>query len=192
MTVGELLDQIRYMINDRDKLEYTDNELINYLNQAQDYIANTCINHQYKGFLKTTTLTLTDGVATLPDDFVVESALYAGDPPRNLLPIAPGTPIEANSYVYRITGNQLESDQDTITLVYYSYPQQYFNTTDTINLPPQFINLLREITVFLALNRNEFNTSVEQQLSVLYEQKLLKLISNYGLATVPLNLPFWV
>ena len=190
MTVADLITQIRRAINDVGAIEYTDDELVDYINQAQDYITNTCINHQYKGFLKSITLTLTDGKVTLPSDFVVESAVLSGN--RNCLPVAPGEQTKQNSYTYKIIGNELYSDQSELTLIYYSYPSSYTQTTDTISLPNHFINLLKEISIYLALNRNEFDTRLEQQLSALYEQKLLKLISNYGLSTIPLNMPFMV
>ncbi|RMD45746.1 MAG: hypothetical protein D6831_02985, partial [Aquificota bacterium] len=70
MTVNDLISQIRQAVNDTDKIEYTDQELINYINQAQDYISNVCINNNFKGVLKQTDLTLTNDKAALPSDFV--------------------------------------------------------------------------------------------------------------------------
>ena len=188
MKVGDLITQIRAAINDTRKIEYTDDELIIYINQSQDYIANTAINAGYKGFLKTATLQLTDGEADLPSDFVRENAVLAGT--TRLLPIS--TTNLVTSSTYQIVGNKLKTQNDEVTLVYYAYPQQYLTVNDELQLPQHFINLLKEMTIFLALNRNEFNTGVEQQLSALYEQKLLRLIKNYGLWAIPRELPFEV
>jgi hypothetical protein len=188
--VKDFFEEVRFTINDVEKLEYTDNELLTYLNQAQDYIVNTCINHQYNRFLKTATLnTDTTSGQALPDDFVIEQSVYAGE--RELTPLTPDAVIKDGEPYYKIVGDKIYAGLSPITLTYYYHPERYTSYEQDLQLPRIFNNLLKEIVVFLALNRNEFNTSVEQQLAVLFEQKLLSLISAYGNGFIPLNLPFY-
>ena len=44
MTVEELLNYVRYQINDVDKVEYSDTELIGYVNEGLRFISNELKN----------------------------------------------------------------------------------------------------------------------------------------------------
>lgn len=188
MTAADLLLQVRYAINDLGKIEYSDDELLHYLNQAQDYIVNTAVNKGYKGLLKTATLNLINDSAQLPDDFIKEAVVIANG--KKLKPVPTGKQYDENTY--QIVGNLIYSKNAQVNLIYFYFPDLYKNLDDKISLPRTFWNLLKEITVYLSLNRNEFNTNFETQLSVLYEQKINDVISNYGFSDIPLNLPFRV
>lgn len=185
MKVADVLIQVREMINDTAKIEYSDDELLRILNRVQDYIADTCINKQFSRFLKTATLNSGD---SLPDDFVVEDGVFWKD--KKLKPVSPSAQIKQGELAYKLIGNKIEAGVSPLTLLYYAYPHHYKSLDDDLVLPPYFNNLLIEMVAFFALNRNEFNTSVEQSLSALFEQKLIRLISRYGFSKIPLNLPF--
>ena len=188
MRVGDLLQQIRYAINDTDKIEFSDAELINYINQAQDYISNVCINNAFKGLIKETDLTLIDGKTELPQDFVREYSVVANGYILKSLP----ADAEVDEYSYKIVGNSLYSQNDTVNLYYfYMYPA-YVSVNDELVIPNVFVNLIREIVTYLALNRTNINTSFELQLSKLYEDRILRVINSYGNSNIERPMPFVV
>ena len=63
MTVADLLKQVRYALNDTEGVEFSDSELINYLNQAKDYVVQSAVSKNFKGFVAYSELTLVDGKA---------------------------------------------------------------------------------------------------------------------------------
>ena len=188
MRVSDLLQQIRYAINDTDKIEFSDAELLNYINQAQDYISNICINNAFKGLIKETDLTLIDGKTELPQDFVREYSVVANGYILKSLP----ADAEVDEYSYKIVGNSLYSQNDTVNLYYfYMYPA-YVSVNDELVIPNVFVNLLREIAIYLALNRLEFNTAFETQLAQLFETRIIQVINSYGNSNVERPMPFIV
>ncbi len=188
MTVQDLINQIRYQINDTDKIEFTDGELLNYVNQAQDYISQVAINHRFKGLIKMSDLSLSDGKATLPEDFVREHKVKAGSRLLNSVSVSE----DVDVYSYKIIGNEIYSGNDQLTLYYfYMYPA-YIAMTDILKIPMIFENLIREMVVYLALNRTNINASFEVQLSKLYESKIIRIISNYGNSNLERPMPFVV
>ena len=188
MKVADFLIQVRRRINDTKKIEFTDDELIGYLNKAQDFIVDFAVNHDFAGFIKFVELSLENGSAQLPDGFIRVFKVVCGN--KELKPVPIGqTPIGSG---YFILGNEIYADCDKVGLYYFSDVPSYSSIDDTILLPRPFLNALQEIVVFLALNRLEYNTAVEQQLAVAFEKELLGIITDYGLSEIPLNLPFRV
>ncbi|WP_457641457.1 phage adaptor protein [Persephonella sp.] len=188
MTVSDLIQQVRYAVNDTDNVEYTDGELLNYVNQAQDYISNVCINNTFKGLINEVDLALTNNQVALPNDFVREYSVING---INILKSIPPD-AEPDAYSYKIVGKTLYSKNDTVKLYYfYKYPS-YVAVSDAVVVPDVFLNLLREIVIYLALNRTNINTGFEMKLSQLYEARLLEIISGYGYSNLERPMPFVV
>ena len=188
MRVSDLLHQIRYAINDNDKIEFSDAELLNYVNQAQDYISNVAINNAFKGLIKEVVLALTDGKAELPQDFAREYSVVANGYILKSLP----ADADVNEYSYKIIGNSLYSQNDTVKLYYFHMYPAYVSVNDELVIPNVFVNLLREIAIYLALNRTNINTSFELQLSKLYEDRILRVINSYGNSYIERPMPFVV
>ena len=186
MTIQDLINQIRYQVNDTDKIEYTDSELIEYINQAQNYISKIAINHRFKGLINQSDLSLSDGKATLPADFVKEHKVKAGGKLLKSVSVSEDVDI----YSYKIIGNEIYSGNEKITLYYFHFYPTYTVVTDTIQIPRIFENLLREIVIYLALNRTDINASFEIQLAKLYESKVLNIISSYGNSNLERPMPF--
>ncbi|WP_297452595.1 hypothetical protein [Persephonella sp.] len=188
MLVKDLFQQIRYAINDQDKIEFSDAELLNYVNQAQDYISNIAINNGFKGLLKETDLTLTNSQATLPSDFVREYSVTNG---MFILKSVPPD-AEVDEFSYKIIGRDLYSKNENLKLYYfYMYPA-YVSVNDELAIPNIFLNLLREIATYLALNRVNINTNFEVQLAQFFESRLLQVINNYGNSNIERPMPFVV
>jgi len=189
MTVEELLTQVRYQINDTDKVEYTDTELIGYVNDGLDFISKELIRLSSPVLLKYTTLSLTDGAADLPNDFVREEGVL--DSQGNLLKSYP--PIKpVDQYGYKIIGSKLYSNNTSVDLFYYAFYPKVSALTDTIPIPDYMVQLLKEIVIFLALNRNEFSLNVEQELLKVFASQVYDIAKMTGETYYERELPFKV
>jgi len=189
MTVEELLTQVRYQINDTDKVEYTDAELIGYVNDGLDFISKELIRLSSPVLLKYTTLSLTDGAADLPSDFVREEGVLdsQGNPLKSCPPIKP-----VDQYGYKIIGNKLYSNNTSVDLFYYAFYPKVSALTDTIPIPDYMVQLLKEIVIFLALNRNEFSLNVEQELLKVFASQVYDIAKMTGETYYERELPFKV
>jgi len=189
MTVEELLNYVRYQINDTDKVEYTDAELIGYVNDGLRFISNELIRLSSPILLKYTTLSLTDGVADLPSDFVREEGVLdsQGNPLESYPPIKP-----VDQYGYKIIGNKLYSNNESVDLFYYAPYSTVSALTDTIPVPDYMVQLLKEIVIFLALNRNEFSLNVEQELLKVFANQIYEIAKMVGGTYYERELPFQV
>lgn len=192
MTVQELLINVRYQINDTDAIEYSDAELISYVNEALRWISNVLISLSCPLLLKKVELTLTDGQASLPDDFVKDRAVTAVI--NGIETVLESKPPELgyDKYSYTIVGSTLYSDNDSVNLLYYAPYSSVASLTDELLIPDSITNLLQQIVVFLALNRNEFNTSVEQALMQNFYSQVALIASQLGNGQVEPNLPWTV
>jgi len=186
MTVQELLEQVRYQINDTDKAEYTDAELINYINDGLRFISNELIRIGSSLLLKKADLALTDGFVALPSDFVKEQAVL--DAQGNILKsLTPAEPL--SRYGYKIIGNTFYSNSDNITLYYFAPYSEVSTIASEIPVPDYMLGLLKEIVIFIALNRNEFSLSVEAELIKTFETQVLQL-ANIGRQNLEIIMPF--
>ncbi|ADO44949.1 hypothetical protein Hydth_0549 [Hydrogenobacter thermophilus TK-6] len=186
MTVAEAVLRLRTLLNDPQAIEFTDAELINYINQAQDYIVLSAVNLGFQGFLKNVNLTLTNDQALLPSDFIREYSVSANNYILNSVP----PDAEVTDKTYKIIGNTLYSKNASVSLYYFYSLPNYSNLSDTIQIPQIFNNLLFEICVYLAKNRIEVPNAFDVQLSSLYEQKIAQLVSAYGMSFIERPMPF--
>jgi len=186
MTVEELLTQVRYQINDIDKAEYSDDELINYINDGLRFIVNELIRIGSALWLKKINLTLKDDSTSLPSDFIKEQAVL--DSQGNILKsLAPAEPL--SQYGYKIIGNTLYSKNDKIEFIYFMDYPKVSSLTDSVRVPDYMLGLLKEIVIFLALNRNEFSLNVESDLIKTFESQILQL-ANIGKQNLEITMPF--
>lgn len=186
MTVKELLNYVRYQINDVDKVEYSDTELIGYVNEGLRFISNELIRLSSPLLLKKTTLELTDGEADLPSDFIKEEAVLNSQG-QALKSYPPSYPID--QYGYKILGNKLYSNNTSVDLIYYASYSSVSTLDSILPIPDYMVSLLREIVIFLALNRNEFSLNVEQELFKLFASQVYEL-AKVGSSYYERELPF--
>lgn len=185
MTVGELITAVRYDLNDTQKIEYSDAELIEYINRAQEWINQELIELGSHLVVKKASLELTNSTAPLPADFVKEYAVVARG---NVLESIP--PSDAlRDYTYKIYGSRIEAKADTVDLYYfYAFPK-YASANDVIVLPDVLMNILKYLTVLLAKNRIEVPAKLEASLI----QDLRKKLQSYaelGLTSISAVAPF--
>jgi len=187
ITVEEFLNQVRYQINDTDKVEYSDAELISYINEGLRFISNELIRLSSSLLLKKVNLELTNGEVSLPNDFVKEEAVLNSQ--GYVLKSYPYAK-SIDQYGYKIIGNKLYSDNTEITLFYYA-PYSFVSTlNDEISIPDYLLNLLKEIVVFLALNRNEYILTVEQRLFKIFVAQIYEIACSINNSFYERELPF--
>lgn len=141
MLVSAFLTKLRLRIRDEYKEEYTDDELISYLNDALAYWDSTRIVTSDPLRLKS--LIVNPNIA-VPLDF----AKWAGTYPVYI----------QNGTVYSVSGS-------SITCKYFAYSDSFTSTSDNINLPnPEIIVLLQLATIY-ALNKNQFDVTADTSLA---------------------------
>ena len=188
MKLSEFLAAVRYQLND-DGHEFSDGELIEYLNSVLLYLSETLASIGYRGIVKAVALDLVDGKAKLPDDFLFEEAVVSPDGVR-LYSAGIGESLQKGRY--SIIGDEIFAPYNSISLYYYARIPAVYELTADLPIKPEFENLVKEMVVYLALNRINVNTAFETQLATLFESKIREIASVYGWGNVPLVMPFKV
>ena len=192
MTVDEIITAARYRLNDNSAVEYSNNELMEYVNTAQQFI-NKFLMERDSGLIKdVVTLDTSSGSHALPSDFM--AICYVKDSNGYLVrhrdPASadgtteyfPGLYQWSSSGYYYIHGTDIYSNLDSIELCYYKMLDDNTATTDTIPLPDFFRNLLLEMVLIIAFNRNEFAVNIEELLMQQFSKAIISLIANYDFA----------
>ena len=132
-------------INDNAAVKYSDYNLIAALNSVLSIVYNTLSSSSNDLLTQEKTLTLTDGVAVLPDDFLSVVNVRGGD--YILTPQSKSKDVD--EYTYRIRGNNIYSANSTLKLAYKPYfVEVTYDTMETaLILPNYFSELLKKYTV---------------------------------------------
>lgn len=141
MLVSAFLTQLRFRIRDEFKVEYPDNELIGYLNDALAYWDSTRVVASDP--LRVKSLVVNPS-ASVPTNF----AKWAGTFP-----------------VYILGETVYTTEATPVTCKYYSYSDGYDELTDSINLANPEIVILLQLATIYALNRNQFDVSTDTSLA---------------------------
>jgi len=152
--VGKLFISIRKKIRDTTSIEYPDLELIDYLNDAIDYMSAYLIRIKDGETIKTATIDST-GIIAKPSDYdslVGAQMLYL-----------------ENDSIKTLSG-------DAATIRYYAMKQHVSSVSDIIPFKASIEPFLVQLTAIYALNRNEFNVTQDQALF----EKQLSLLQGGG------------
>ena len=151
-------------INDNAAVKYSDYNLIAALNSVLSIVYNTLSSSSNDLLTEETTLTLTDGAAALPDDFLSVVNVRGGD--YILTPQSKSKDVD--EYTYRIRGNYIYSANSTITLTYKPYfvEVEYHTMDDEMVLPNYFSELLKKYSVItLTGGINKQDSTIVQQVT---------------------------
>ncbi len=186
-TVEDFLSSVRYQINDTGAVEYSNDELIEYLNIAIRFLSSELIGISSHLLLKETTIALTDNMGDLPSDFIKEKAVLDADG-YTLYSAPPSATL--SQIIYKIIGDKIYSKASSpLTLYYFYFYPSVSAITDTLPTKDYMEDLLKEMVIFLALNRNEYSLSTEGQLLANFKDKVLSL-ANFGKQNLDRQLPF--
>ena len=166
MTPNDVFSRVRMApeINDNAAVKYSDYNLIAALNSVLSIVYNTLSSSSNDLLTQETTLTLTDGKAALPDDFLSVVNVRGG----NYVLTPQSKSKDVDEYTYRIRGNYIYSANSTITLTYKPYfvEVEYNTMDDEMVLPNYFSELLKKYSVITLVGGiNKQDSTIVQQVT---------------------------
>ncbi len=152
-TAGDIIKKSRYELHDMQGSEYGDEELLHYLADAVSMLSRLLIEARSTHSIRQTIVTISP--APLPDKFVAMAAYR----PEDLI----------------IIGNDIHCASLPCDITYYVEYDRPDRPGSVMDTPAVFHPLLAQMVTARALNRNEYNTSLEQQYIQLYTTEILKI-----------------
>ena len=156
-------------IADNAGVKYSDYNLIAALNSVLSIVYNTLSSSSNDLLTEETTITLTDGKAALPEDFLSVVNVRGG----NYVLTPQSKSNDVDEYSYRIRGNYIYSANSTLKMTYKPYFVEV--TYDTMEmdliLPNYFSELLKKYVVIVlqgGINKND-STIVQQVTDDVYK-----------------------
>lgn len=173
MTVEELLLDVRCSLNDNDILEFTDDELLRYLNSSLDFIENILVVNNSSLLLSS--MLLSNSSTVIPNDLLkiekVENSTGIN------IPFVAAKRNPTNSY--SIIGNTIYSNPANLTLYYYKSFSRYTTKSATINLYSQLIPIIKNYIIIKSLSRLDSDINYEQSELNKLSLMLENLIKDY-------------
>ena len=146
MLVSEAIEKIRRRINDEFDTGYTDEVLINYINDAKEYLSHALITKLNPELTK---------------NIVIDSAVV-NTVPRNFVKFAGGFPVRRQGNLFFITDTTLP----IVEVKYFFIPNDVLAVTD--NMPFQnndtYNMLIINLASIYALNQHEFDVNQDSAL----------------------------
>ena len=166
MTPNDVFSRVRMApeINDNAAVKYSDYNLIAALNSVLSIVYNTLSSSSNDLLTQETTLTLTDGKAALPEDFLSVVNVRGG----NYVLTPQSKSKDVDEYTYRIRGNYIYSANSTIQLTYKPYfvEVEYHTMDDEMVLPNYFSELLKKYSVITLVGGiNKQDSTIVQQVT---------------------------
>ena len=166
MTPRDIFSRIRMApeIADNAGVKYSDYNLIAALNSVLSIVYNTLSSSSNDLLTEETILTLTDGKAALPEDFLSVVNVRGG----NYVLTPQSKSNDVDEYTYRIRGNYIYSANSTIMLTYKPYfiEVEYYTMDDEMVLPNYFSELLKKYSVITLVGGiNKQDSTIVQQVT---------------------------
>lgn len=161
MTVTEAIKRIRARINDEYDTGYSDDVLINYLNDAIKYLAHALITRNDPILIEELEIT-SDAVNTVPTNFVRFAGGYAVKKQGTKFYIIDGSDIVKAKYFY--IPSELTATTDTLP----------FENNDTYHA------IIINLACIYALNQHEFNVDRDSAMRQELEQIITQALGVVG------------
>lgn len=174
--MNNLLNKIRIRINDVESFEFSNNELISYINNGLSNVENIlAINHVK---FNISLLKTTSSLCAIPDDLIQIYKIV-----ENGLEI-PQKDVISNKYGYYILNNNIMLPC-TNADIYYIKEFPRLQEDDTLKLPSIIIEYLYLYTIIKALSRLEFNMDKEEKELLNTTNMMIKhMLHKYGNKTM--------
>lgn len=140
-TVEALLSDIRNRISDSDKLTYSEDELISYINTIIDFLNHFLINQNSQEMIKE--ITVSNGSA-VPDDWVRSVGSY---------------PIYITQDIFSTYDESAE-----LTVRYFALKPHVSAITDTLPFKPKYESILAQGAALHAANTDGYDISQDKGL----------------------------
>ena len=171
MTVDNLIKQIRTAINDVEELEFSDNELLMYINDSLDYICEILADNQ-----SSINLVILDIIATstvIPNDLLRINKV--GNGITNYKQIY--NVDKVGSLEYSLLGNELIVSTIPCKLYYFKRLEHLALEENIDDMYSPIFPFIVEYSVIKAQSRLEYNLQLEEQKLQLLKDKVAKMIS---------------
>lgn len=158
MLVSEAIERIRAKINDNYDTGYTDDLLIQYLNNALTYLVSALINRK-------------DPSIT---DYMTVDGLSEDNPvPKNFAKFAGNFPVMIKGRNFHIVDNSV-----LCTVRFFFYPDRITSVTEELPFKNKeyLQDLLINIASVYALNQHEFNVQQDEALRSQIEQLIVQAL----------------
>lgn len=162
MIVSEFFHSVRFDLGDQHKASYSDYDLLDALNSILKIVNNSLIKLKSNLIVRDATLTVANGVADLPVDFI--SPIYINSTTEEL---SPAKPLDQGGYL--IIGDTIHAQDGVITMIYrQAFPQ--VGLTDDLPVPDWFTELLKKFLVIIVKKEmsktdSAFQSRVESDIS---------------------------
>lgn len=173
MTVTELISRIRTRVNDTDSLEFSDNEILIYINDALEFLEN--LLSENNSSIITNVMELMTSVTAYPDEVlriikIVYDKNIVLEKVSNDDDVKPGT--------FSVFNNEIliNSEQIPCKLYYMKRLSKYDDVGEEIDLYSPLLPYIEEYCIIKCLNRLEYNLVYEEQKLELLRQKVVTMI----------------
>jgi len=185
LTASQLFVELRYELNDQNRIRYSDYQLLSVLN-ATLRIINIALNNLFSPIIVTAgTVALTSGVGSLPTDF--QSIVTALVDETELTPVTLKT--TPTNEEYKIMGTSLYSTNSSVDIIYRKRFATLTAVSDTIPLDDDFIELIkRYMKIYL---KNDM-TNMDQSLLASISQDVANMVTGREFSFIECELPFQI
>lgn len=147
MLVDELISESRVLLNDTDELEFSETELLKYLNNGIDIIENILSSKNSSILLNE--LDIVSSSTKLPSDLLKISNVYNSST-KKYLTLSSNVDISENEY--KIIGNTLKVLYPPVKLIYFKRLKRY-NKGQQLEIDEFFNSMLVDYVVSSAKSR---------------------------------------
>ena len=181
MIVSELVSRIRIRLNDTQAIEFSDAELIGYLNDTLKSISLYLARVRYPGLVRVTSVSVPAGTPSvaLPSDFLKEENLYWNNDPLDEIHRVQDDERGRPQYYFREGGffklYPVPDEAGELKIVYYPLLTVH-SMTDAIPLPSFFEPVLVHAVAVKGRSRVELNPSIEAQLQEYIYRQVMDFI----------------
>lgn len=188
MIVSELITEIRYELGDNSANNWSDNELLAYINEAYRYFYNVASMISPQTISKTVSLVLTTGTSSisLPSDYwglvsliipeVSSSPLLAVNQTDMEYPQNTGYPTQYYIDSTNINFNAI-ADKDYNVVFNYIPDVSVLSLSDTIPIKSVYLSFLKFYVLIRVWNRNEATVNVERIFFMNYGRMLINALN---------------
>lgn len=171
MTVAELITKIRIRVNDTDSLEFSDDEILGYINEALKYIEN--ILSENNSSIISTTLDLDTSATVFPAD-VLRIIKILNSNKKELTRVYDTDEVKENEFT--VFNNEIIIGDVPCKLYYMQTLERYDSTADEVNVFVPLIEYIIDYVIIKCLSRLDYNLTIEEQKLQILQQNIITMI----------------
>lgn len=143
MDASQLILHLRNITGDHQSIRFSDYQLMGFLNDAISMVYDSFIGNANTLAKKLTTLTVTNGKASLPTDFHSVSLV------DNMIPWAEST--SPDSGYYKIIGSDFYCGESVAVMEYFYLPALITSSDDSVDIPRSLFNTVVNVAKLIMM-----------------------------------------